>query len=75
MGFLEKLSVWLGRGRAEVTVLVLGLDNSGKSSTLNALRASDARALHVPPTVAPQRDHFTSTYILHEHILLSSSNN
>ncbi|KAJ8710939.1 hypothetical protein PYW08_009454 [Mythimna loreyi] len=63
MGLLDKLSVWLGRGRAEVTVLVLGLDNSGKSTLLHALRPADARAPaphHAAPTVGQQQEHFTS---------------
>lgn len=61
MGLLDKLSGWLGRGRAELTLLVLGLDNSGKSSLLNALRPPEQRLPHLPPTVAPQQDHFQST--------------
>ncbi|XP_075985628.1 uncharacterized protein LOC142982829 [Anticarsia gemmatalis] len=60
MGLLDKLSVWLGRGRAEVTVLVLGLDNSGKSTLLNALRAPEQRLAHTVPTVAHHQEHFTS---------------
>lgn len=60
MGLLDKLSVWLGRGRAEVTVLVLGLDNSGKSTLLNALRPPELRVPHAAPTVGQQQEHFTS---------------
>ncbi|CAG9792602.1 unnamed protein product [Diatraea saccharalis] len=60
MGLLEKLSSWLGRGRTEVTVLVLGLDNSGKSTLLDALRPPEQRARHLAPTVALQQDHFQS---------------
>ncbi|CAD0249710.1 unnamed protein product [Spodoptera exigua] len=62
MGLLDKLSVWLGRGRTEVTVLVLGLDNSGKSTLLAALRPPDPRqpAPHAAPTVGHAQDHFTS---------------
>ncbi|CAG4952004.1 unnamed protein product [Parnassius apollo] len=46
MGLLDKLSVWLGGGRVEASVLVLGLDNSGKSSLLHALRSADQRPQH-----------------------------
>lgn len=60
MGLLDKLSVWLGAGRVEVTVLVLGLDNSGKSTVLNALRPPDRRVAHVAPTVGTAQDTFTS---------------
>ncbi|KAG6453945.1 hypothetical protein O3G_MSEX008389 [Manduca sexta] len=60
MGLLDKLSAWLGGGRAELTVLVLGLDNSGKSTMLNALRPPELRAQHVMPTVSHQQDRFQS---------------
>ncbi|RVE40631.1 hypothetical protein evm_014718 [Chilo suppressalis] len=61
MGLLDKLSVWLGRGRTEVTVLVLGLDNSGKSTLLDALRPPEQRVHHSQPTVGQQQDHFQSS--------------
>ncbi|XP_063833831.1 facilitated trehalose transporter Tret1-like [Ostrinia nubilalis] len=60
MGLLDKLSGWLGRGPTEVTVLVLGLDNSGKSTLLNALRPPEQRASALAPTVASTQDHFSS---------------
>ncbi|XP_028169967.1 uncharacterized protein LOC114359688 [Ostrinia furnacalis] len=60
MGLLDKLSGWLGRGPTEVTVLVLGLDNSGKSTLLNALRPPEQRAPALAPTVASTQDHFSS---------------
>ncbi|XP_059061346.1 ADP-ribosylation factor-like protein 6 [Achroia grisella] len=60
MGLLDKLSTWLGRGKTEVTVLVLGLDNSGKSTLLNTLRPPEQRAQHLAPTVGQQQDHFQS---------------
>ncbi|CAH1640518.1 unnamed protein product [Spodoptera littoralis] len=62
MGLLDKLSVWLGRGRTDVTVLVLGLDNSGKSTLLAALRPPDARAPDTrPPHAAPPSDTVRTT--------------
>ncbi|XP_037874163.1 ADP-ribosylation factor-like protein 6 [Bombyx mori] len=60
MGLLDKLSTWLGKGRMEVTVLVLGLDNSGKSTMLNTLRPPEQRAQHLMPTVAQNHDSFQS---------------
>ncbi|KAM3956810.1 ADP ribosylation factor-like 6 [Aphomia sociella] len=60
MGLLDKLSIWLGRGKTEVTVLVLGLDNSGKSTLLNTLRPTELRAPHITPTVAHHQDQFQS---------------
>ncbi|VVC89658.1 ADP-ribosylation factor-like protein 6 [Leptidea sinapis] len=60
MGLLEKLSLWLSGGGTPASVLVLGLDNSGKSTLLNALRPPDQRAQYTVPTVAQQQDHFQS---------------
>lgn len=55
MGLMDKLSVWLGGGRVEATVLLLGLDNSGKSSLLQALRTAD-------PPPANEQDLFTGIW-------------
>ncbi|XP_046973634.1 solute carrier family 2, facilitated glucose transporter member 8-like, partial [Vanessa cardui] len=60
MGLLDKLSAWIGGGGTQVTVLVLGLDSSGKTSTLNAMRPPEQRASHTLPTVGHQQDHFQS---------------
>ncbi|KPJ20250.1 ADP-ribosylation factor-like protein 6 [Papilio machaon] len=61
MGLLDRVSGWLSGGRTRATVLVLGLDNSGKSSLLRALRPHDSPATH--------GDHFSSggvTFEAHE---------
>ncbi|XP_050356284.1 solute carrier family 2, facilitated glucose transporter member 8-like [Nymphalis io] len=60
MGLLDKLSAWIGGGGTQVTVLVLGLDSSGKTSTLNAMRPPEQRISHTLPTVGHQQDHFQS---------------
>ncbi|XP_064075063.1 solute carrier family 2, facilitated glucose transporter member 8-like [Vanessa tameamea] len=60
MGLLDKLSAWIGGGGTQVTVLVLGLDCSGKTSTLNAMRPPEQRVSHTLPTVGHQQDHFQS---------------
>ncbi|XP_047539997.1 solute carrier family 2, facilitated glucose transporter member 8-like [Vanessa atalanta] len=60
MGLLDKLSAWIGGGGTQVTVLVLGLDSSGKTSTLNAMRPPEQRVSHTLPTVGHQQDHFQS---------------
>ncbi|XP_012732272.1 ADP-ribosylation factor-like protein 6 isoform X2 [Fundulus heteroclitus] len=41
MGLLDKLSGWLGLRKKEVSVLCLGLDNSGKTTIINQLKPSN----------------------------------
>ncbi|CAH2097989.1 unnamed protein product [Euphydryas editha] len=59
MGLFDKLSAWFGGG-TQATVLVLGLDGSGKTSTLNAMRPPEQRVTHTVPTVGHQQDYFQS---------------
>jgi len=59
MGLLDSLIEWLGIGRQEVSVLVVGLDNSGKSSLLNFLRPRDAQNYDIAPTVGFNVENFS----------------
>ncbi|OWR46305.1 putative spliceosome associated protein [Danaus plexippus plexippus] len=66
MGLLEKLSSWMGGGGKVVTVLVLGLDNSGKSTMLRTLRTEQegqgqgAGPASSVPTIGQQQENFQS---------------
>ncbi|CAH8500216.1 unnamed protein product, partial [Heterobilharzia americana] len=51
MGFLELIWKIFGFPRKEVKVLVIGLDNSGKSTILNKLQSKDAQKSIVVPTI------------------------
>ncbi|GAB6018463.1 ADP-ribosylation factor-like protein 6 [Chamberlinius hualienensis] len=51
MGLLDKLTLWLGVRRKEVDILVVGLDNSGKTTILNYLKAENKRSLEIVATV------------------------
>ncbi|EYC30575.1 hypothetical protein Y032_0005g2729 [Ancylostoma ceylanicum] len=51
MGFLSSLSQMLGVGRRQVNVIVVGLDNSGKTTMLNYLRTPETRTTQIAPTV------------------------
>jgi ADP-ribosylation factor-like protein 6 len=59
MGVLDSLIEWLGFGRRDVSVLIVGLDNSGKSSLLNFLRPREAQSTFTVPTVGFNVEHFT----------------
>ena len=60
MGLLDSLFEWLGIRRREVSVLVVGLDNSGKSSLFNYLRPKDTIAVHTVPTIGFNVEHFSA---------------
>ncbi|XP_014781316.1 ADP-ribosylation factor-like protein 6 [Octopus bimaculoides] len=51
MGILDTLARWFGLKRKEANILVIGLDNSGKSTILNYLKPSDIRSQDIVPTV------------------------
>ena len=59
MGLLDSLIEWLGFRRRDVSVLVVGLDNSGKSSLLNYLRPREAQRHDVAPTVGFNVENFS----------------
>ncbi len=51
MGLLSKFSSWLGVKKREVCILVVGLDNSGKTTILNRLKPPEAQTTETVPTV------------------------
>lgn len=67
MGILDKLVHALGLKKKEVRILVLGLNNSGKSTLLNQLKNDDSKtASDVVPTVGFNVEKFKSKI----HILI-----
>ncbi len=59
MGLLDSFIEWLGLRRRDVSVLVVGLDNSGKSSLLNFLRPQETQNNYIVPTVGFNVEHFS----------------
>eukprot|EP00879_Flechtneria_rotunda_P020558 GHRR01021631.1.p1 GENE.GHRR01021631.1~~GHRR01021631.1.p1 ORF type:complete len:142 (+),score=36.06 GHRR01021631.1:172-597(+) len=51
MGFLQKLLDLLGLSGQKVNVLVVGLDNSGKTTTIERLKPKSKQTMEVAPTV------------------------
>ena len=51
MGLLDKLSNFLSSKKKDANILVVGLDNSGKTSLLNQLKPADSKTLTIVPTV------------------------
>ena len=58
MGVLDSFFEWLGIGRRQVNILVIGLDNSGKSTILNCLQPRDTEPIDIVPTVGFNLEHF-----------------
>ncbi len=45
MGFLDRLSRWLGIKKENVTVLCVGLDNSGKTTVINHFKPPQVNSI------------------------------
>jgi ADP-ribosylation factor-like protein 6 len=58
MGVFDSFFQWLGLRNREVSVLIVGLDNSGKSSLLNFLRPRESQSNDIAPTVGFNVENF-----------------
>lgn len=63
MGLFDKLTLWLGVRKKEAGVLVVGLDNSGKTTILNHLKPEAQKTLDIVPTVGFNVEKFRSQNI------------
>ena len=60
MGFLDRLANFLGLRKAEASVIVVGLDNSGKSTLLNHFKPEEEKSPDIVPTVGFNVEKFKS---------------
>ncbi|XP_076447731.1 ADP-ribosylation factor-like protein 6 [Babylonia areolata] len=60
MGFFDTLATWLGMKKKEVSVLVVGLDNSGKTTIINHFKPNETKNHDIVPTVGFNVERFTS---------------
>lgn len=51
MGLFGRLSSWLGVKKKEANVLVVGLDNSGKTTIINHIKPPEAKSTDIVPTI------------------------
>lgn len=61
MGLFQKLASFLRVRRKEVNVLVVGLNNSGKSTVVNRFKSEDERVAEIVPTVGFTVERFQSS--------------
>lgn len=60
MGFWDKLTNWLGMKKKEANIVVVGLDNSGKTTILNHLKPPEVQTQDIVPTVGFTVEKFQS---------------
>lgn len=60
MGLFDSLAQWLGVKKKEVNVMVVGLDNSGKTTIINHFKPSEAKNHDIVPTVGFNVEKFKS---------------
>lgn len=60
MGLFHKLALFLGIRKKEVNVLVIGLNNSGKSTVINRFKNEEDRVTEIVPTVGFSVERFQS---------------
>lgn len=60
MGLFQKLASILGVKKREVNVLVIGLNNSGKTTIVNRCKTEDERITEIVPTVGFSVEKFQS---------------
>ena len=63
MGFFDKLANMLGLKRCECNVLVVGLDNSGKTTVLNHFKPDEQKHMDIVPTVGFNVEKFESRFV------------
>lgn len=64
MGFFDRLVNFLGLKKKECNVLIVGLDNSGKTTLLNHFKPEEQRVGEIVPTVGFNVEKFKSTTFL-----------
>lgn len=60
MGLFQKLALFLGMKKREVNVLVIGLNNSGKSTVINHFKNEEVKQSEIVPTVGFNVEKFES---------------
>lgn len=60
MGFFQTIQTLFGSSNRQVEIIVLGLDNSGKTTIINQLKPPDAQASSITPTVGYNVERFTA---------------
>jgi len=60
MGVFDRFARWLGIKKKDVNVLILGLDNSGKTTIINHLKPEESQQADIVPTIGFSVENFQS---------------
>lgn len=71
MGLFDKLATMLKVRKEQVNILVIGLNNSGKSTIVNHFKEADEKSSIVVPTVGFSVERFQSELIMGNYSGLS----
>ncbi|XP_074599153.1 ADP-ribosylation factor-like protein 6 [Brevipalpus obovatus] len=63
MSFFDKLLSFLGIGRKDVNILVVGLDNSGKTTILNHFKSEEEKSPEIVATIGFNVDKFRMNHL------------
>jgi len=58
MGLFTKLAEWLGMKKKQANVVVVGLDNSGKTTILNHMKPEESKQHDIVPTIGFKVENF-----------------
>uniref|UniRef100_A0A1I7VG35 ADP-ribosylation factor-like protein 6 n=1 Tax=Loa loa TaxID=7209 RepID=A0A1I7VG35_LOALO len=69
MGLLSQISIALGVSRKQVNILMIGLDNSGKSTIINQMKPHEDQVTQVMPSIGCSIEKFifnNTTFMVHD---------
>jgi ADP-ribosylation factor-like protein 6 len=61
MGLLDRFAKWLGLKKKDANVIVVGLDNSGKTTIINHLKPKESKSHDIVPTIGFTVEKFSSS--------------
>ena len=73
MGLFDTLALMLKMKKEQINILVVGLNNSGKSTIVNHFKSTDEKSTITVPTVGFTIEKFQSKLLI-DYLLIKSSN-
>ena len=67
--FFNKLSNFLGIKKKSVKVIMIGLNNSGKSTIVSLLKTDGEKSTEIIPTIGLNVEHFKCKLIIFHYVI------